>query len=130
MGYELARCIMKVGDVETSREHICAALLLYLRGLDILEMIIKDVQRWIELYTASQKYLKRNQEAQNKHSNDTKELSSLSTKFKQLLLDGIQCYDDHWKRGEAIQTLCATQCLEFEVASGNVDGVLFRFAID
>jgi len=58
-------------------------------------------------------------------------VDALSIKFKQLLLDCIQCYDDHWKRGEAIQTLCTTECLGFELEhNGNVDRVLFHFAID
>jgi len=138
--YEFAQCLMKVGDVETSREHISSALLLYLRGLDVLETVIASVQSWIALYGASHRYFhrkfkrKRNVEQLLEAVDEGMTQSradALSLQFKQLLLDSIRCYDDHWKRGEAIQTLCATQCLQFEVErGGNVDCVLFEFAVD
>ena len=56
-------------------------------------------------------------------------LDGYSLKYKQLSLDSIGYYDDHWKRGEAIQTLCATQHLEFDLKQGNIDEVIFYFAI-
>ena len=134
--YAFAQCLMKVGDVETSREHISSALLLYLRGLDVLESVIVTVQQWIASYGMSHKYFhrtfKRKRNANQLLNGMTQsKVDALSVQFKQLLLDSIRCYDDHWKRGEAIQTLCATECLQFEVENnGNIDGVLFRFAID
>merc|ERR1719397_1220862 len=99
---------MKVGDVETSREHICSALLLYLRGLDLLETVIVTVQQWIANYGASHKYFhrkfKRKRNVQQllhgvKEGMTQSKVDALSVQFKQLLLDGIKCYDDHWKRG-------------------------------
>ena len=141
--YEYAKCIMKVGDVQTSREQISCALLLYLRGLDILEDIIITIQTWIQVYTASHKYYhskfknKKNMKQLLKDNGvddvDTtpqNKLDEFSLRYKQLLLESIGCYDDHWKRGEAIQTLCATQHLDFDLNQVNIDEVIFYFAIE
>merc|ERR1712154_608097 len=128
--YESAKCIMKVGDVQTSREQISCALLLYLRGLDILEDVIIRIQRWINVYTQSYKYYHSKLKNMKKMDEKQKKMDGLSVKYKQLLLDSIGCYDDHWKRGEAIQTLCATQCLPFDLNQVNIDQVIFEFAIN
>merc|ERR1712154_95079 len=128
--YESAKCIMKVGDVQTSREQISCALLLYLRGLDILEDVIIRIQRWINVYTQSYKYYHSKLKNMKKMDEKQKKMDGLSVKYKQLLLDSIGCYDDHWKRGEAIQSLCATQCLPFDLNRVNIDEVIFYFAIN
>ena len=116
--YEYAKSIMKVGDIQVSREQISCALLLYLRGLDILEEIIGKIQNFICLC------------AQSRKKSGDEQLVAFSIKFKELLLQSIGSFDDHWKRGEAIQTLCASQCLSFDSHSINVDEVIFHFAVN
>merc|ERR1712129_126179 len=48
------------------------------------------------------------------------------------LLQSIGCYDDHLKRGEAIKSLCASQCLPFDGDAGqvNADQVIFYYAVN
>merc|ERR1712228_8226 len=110
--YEYAKTIMKVGDIQVSREQISCALLLYLRGLDILESIILRIQHFIFLF------------AQNRKKKDD------LIKFKELLLQSIGSYDEHWKRGEAIKSLCDSQCLSFDSHSVNVNEAIFYFAVN
>eukprot|EP01084_Bolivina_argentea_P147717 258385_1 len=129
--FEYAKCIMKVGDVQTSREQISCALLLYLRGLDVLQNIVVDIQNWIQTYGECCKYYmnKTHNIKHNKYKQNQDKLDGFSLKYEPLLLDSIGCYDDHLKRGQAIQTLCATQCLQFDLNRVNIDEVIFQFAI-